>query len=110
MSARHHEVAKARDRRVGTRALGDLGVEVGPLVGGKNGETFAYPPCHDCPFFEAASKLGRDSEPTFLVQRVGEFACEIAFQDPFRTRRTVPHRPPLLTTRTASYTPEGRCQ
>src|SRR6266511_4126598 len=109
MRAREHEVAEARDCRIGPWAFGDLGVEVGPLVGGKNGEAFAYPPCHDRSFFEAASELGRDSEPTLLVQRVGEFACEIAFQDPFRTRRTVPHRPPLLTTRTASYTPASHC-
>src|SRR6267378_5578520 len=110
MRARQHEVAEARDGRVGARTLGDLRVEVGPLVGRENGEAFAYPPCHDRSFFEAASELGRDSEPTLLVQRVGEFACEIAFQDPFRTRRTVPHRPPLLTTRTASYTRDGHCQ
>src|SRR5438309_4192121 len=99
MSTCQHEVPETRDGRVGTGALGDLRVEVGPLVGRKNGEAFAYPPCHDRSFFEAAPELGRDCEPTLLVQRVGEFACEIAFQDPFRTRRTVPHRPPLLTTR-----------
>src|SRR5436309_712500 len=99
MRARQHEVTEPRYRGVRTRALGDLGVEVGPLVGRKNGEAFAYPPCHDRSFFEAGSELGRDGEPTLLVQRVGEFPCEIAFQGPFRTRRTVPHRPPLLTTR-----------
>src|SRR5437879_13819671 len=99
MRARQHEMAETRDGGIRTRALCDLGVEIGPLVGRKNGKAFAYPPCHDRSFFEAASELGRDSEPTLLVQRVGEFACEIAFQDPFRTRRTVPHRPPLLTTR-----------
>src|SRR5213594_4872214 len=99
MRACENEVAEARDRRIGPWAFGDLGVEVGPLVGGKNGEAFAYPPCHDRSFFEAGSELGRDGEPTLLVQRVGEFPCEIAFQGPFRTRRTVPHRPPLLTTR-----------
>src|SRR5438045_4691675 len=105
-----HEVAEARDGGVRSRALGDLGVEVCPLIRRKNGEAFAYPPCHDRSFFEAGSELGWDSQPTLLVQRVGEFACEIAFQDPFRTQRTVPHRPPLLTTRWASYTPEGHCQ
>src|SRR2546428_7743217 len=99
MRARQHEVTEPRYRGVRARALGDLGVEVGPLVGRKNGEAFAYPPCHDRSFFEAGSELGRDGEPTLLVQRVGEFPCEIAFQGPFRTRRTVPHRPPLLTTR-----------
>src|SRR5207247_6351185 len=110
MRARQHEVAEPRYRGVRTRALGDLGVEVCPLVGRKNGEAFAYPPCHDRSFFEAGSELGRDGEPTLLVQRVGEFPCEIAFQGPFRTRRTVPHRPPLLTTRRGSYTPGGHCQ
>src|SRR5712691_3641551 len=110
MRARQDEMAESRHGRVRSRAFGYLGVEVCPLVGRKNGEAFAYPPCHDRSFFEAASELGWDSEPTLLVQRVGEFACEIAFQGPFRTRRTVPHRPPLLTTRTASYTPASPCQ
>src|SRR5512132_930516 len=110
MRARQHEVAEARHGRVGPRALGDPGVEICPLVGRKNGEAFAYPPCHDRSFFEAAPELGRDCEPTLLVQRVGEFPCEIAFQVPFRIRETVPHRPPLLTTRTASYTTDGHCQ
>src|SRR5438093_1937289 len=110
MGARQDEMAETRYGWVRARALGDLRVEVGPLIGREDGEAFAYPPCHDGSFFEAASELGRDSEPTLLVQRVGEFACEIAFQDPFRTRRTVPHRPPLLTTRTASYTPASHCQ
>ena len=57
-------------------ALGrlDLGVEIGPLIGRKNGKAFAYPPCHDRSFFEAAAELGGDGEPTLLVQRVGELA------------------------------------
>src|SRR5438270_4275275 len=93
MGAGQDEVAEARHSGVGAWSLGDLGVEVVPLVGRKDGQAFAYPPCHDRSFFEAASELGRDSEPTLLVQRVGEFACEIAFQDPFRTRRTVPTVP-----------------
>src|SRR5207245_7513331 len=110
MGARQDEMAEARHGGVRARAPGDLRVEVGPLIGREDGEAFAYPPCHDGSFFEAASELGRDSEPTLLVQRVGELACDIAFQDPFRTRRTVPHRPPLLTTQRASYTPGGPCQ
>src|SRR4051812_37859026 len=99
MRTRQDEMAEARNSGIRSRALGDLRVEDGPLVGRKNGQAFAYPPCHDRSFFEAAAELGWNREPTLLVQRVGEFPCEIAFQVPFRIRETVPHRPPLLTTR-----------
>src|SRR3989454_793619 len=110
MRARQQEVAEPRDRGLGAWPLADLDVERGPLRGRKDGKAFAYPTRHDRSFFEAGPELGRYGEPTLLVQRVGEFASEIAFQVPFRLWETVPHRPPLLTTRRAIYSTAGRCQ
>src|SRR2546422_767460 len=68
MRARQHEVAEPRDRGLGAGPLADLHVERGPLRGRKDGKAFAYPTCHDRSFFEAGPELGRDGEPTLLVQ------------------------------------------
>src|SRR5206468_3157422 len=107
VGASQHEVPKPGHRRVGPRALCDFGVQALPLRRREDGKAFTYPTRHDRSFFEAASELGGDGEPTLLVQRVGEFACEIAFQVSFRLRETVPHRPPLLTTRREFTPPEA---
>ena len=110
MGTGQDEVPEARHRRIGARALADLRVQGIPLGRRKDREAFPYPTRHDRSFFEAGPELGRNGEPTLLVQRVGEFASEIAFQVPFRLWETVPHRPPLLTTRRAIYSTAGRCQ
>ena len=72
MRAGQDEVPEARGGRVGPGSPGDVGVERGPLWGRKDGKTLTYPTRHDRSFFEAASELRWDREPTLLVQRVGK--------------------------------------
>src|SRR5713101_152693 len=104
------EVTAARRGRIGARALRDVGIERGPFGGWEDGEAIPDPTRHDRPFLEADAKLGRDGEAPLLVQRVGEFAREIDFHEPFPTWRAVPHRSPQFTTQ-AAVSPTGRgCQ
>src|SRR5262245_26389522 len=101
MRARHQEVGELEPQRIRARPFADVDVDRLPFVGREDREAFPYPTRHDRSFFEAGSELGWDRQPTLLVQAVGEFAQEIPFQVPFRLLATVPHRPPLLTTRRA---------
>ena len=76
-------MTEARRGRIGPRALRNVGIEGRPLLGRPDGEAFPRPTCHDRPFLEAVAELGRDGEAALLVERMGEFAREIALQIPF---------------------------